>query len=83
MDEKLSVQAVQETITLEEKVKVFHVTAAFGCNREIAVETIKEVLAHIENELSESTPDIGDSLTITVGQMTRKQINELAEFDGC
>ena len=69
----------------QKKKRVYHVTAAYGCDREIACETISEAIAHIEAEMDGSDGDasIGDSLTITVGEMTQKELDDRQEFDGC
>lgn len=68
------------------KKRVYHVTAAFGCDRELCCETPEEVIAHLEAEM-DGMPlkdcEIGDSITITIGEMTQEQLDYLQEFDGC
>lgn len=69
---------------MSEKKRVFRVTAAFGCDKELSCETIEEVIAHIEAEYDDgSSCEIGDSITITIGEMTQKELDERIEFDGC
>ncbi len=69
---------------MSDKKRVFFVTAGFGCDKEISCETIEEVVAQIVGEYDDgSSCEVGDSITITIGEMTQKELDERTEFDGC
>ena len=69
---------------MSDKKRVFFVSAAFGCDRIISCETIQELIDHIEGEYDDGTTcEIGDTITVTIGEMTQQQLDERTEFDGC
>lgn len=72
---------------MSDKKRVYNVTASFGCDCIISCETVQEVIAHLEAEMEAAEEcgmtDVGESITITIGEMTPEEIAALPEFDGC
>jgi hypothetical protein len=69
---------------MSEKKRVFFVTASFGCEKTISCETADEVKMHIEAEVDNSEyAEIGDTISITIGEMTQQELDDREEFDGC
>jgi len=69
---------------MSDKKRVFFVTASFGCDATITCETMDEVVDIIKGEYDDgNSSNVGESITITIGEMTQEELDARTEFDGC
>jgi len=71
---------------VSEKVKIFTVSADFGCRSKIICRDKKDVLEHLDGLLSSvdlNDVDLDDTLIITVKEMSTKELENAPEFEGC
>jgi len=69
-----------------DKIKVFTMTADFGCNTRLICMDKEELLNNLGDVLNEvdlNEIEIDDTITISVKVITKEELDSMPEFDGC